>query len=66
MRMREDAQTVRFAGYEIIDYLYINGAGTIKEIENHTGLSQNQLADRMQALISQRFVEKLGVPKFLQ
>ena len=66
MRIREDKETVRFEGYEIIDYLYDNGARTIEEIINYTGLSQNQVVDKIQALISQRFVEKLVGPRFLQ
>ena len=66
MRIREDKETTRFEGYEILDYLYENGARTIEEIENHTGLSQSRVIDKIQAFISQRFVEKLIAPRFLQ
>jgi len=31
MRIREDKEAARFEGYEIIDYLYENGARTIRE-----------------------------------
>jgi len=65
MRVREDKEAVRFEGYEIIDYLYNNGAMTIEEIKNYTGLSQNQVVEKMQALISQRFVEKMVGPRSL-
>ena len=60
MRIREDTETARFEGYEILDYLYEKGAGTIEEISSHTGLSQHQIIDRIQAFISQRFVEKVA------
>jgi len=65
MRVREDKEAVRFEGYEIIDYLYNNGAMTIEKIKNYTGLSHNQVVEKMQALISQRFVEKMVGPRSL-
>ena len=66
MRLREDTETATFKGYEILEYLYNNGARTIEEIENHTGLSQSQVMERIQAFISQRFIEKLAVHRFHQ
>jgi len=62
MRMRENPATAKFEGYEILDYLYDNGAGTIEEIENHTGISREKVIERLWAFINQRYVEKLSAP----
>ena len=60
MRIRENPPTPKFEGYEILDFLYDNGAGTIEEIEDHTGISRDQVNDRLRAFINQRYVEKLS------
>jgi len=49
----------RMEGYEVLDYLYENGPGTVEEIAKYTGLSQVQAVDRLWAFIHQRLIEKL-------
>jgi DNA-binding MarR family transcriptional regulator len=51
---------VKMEGYEILDYLYEHGAATVEEIENHTGLSWGEVADKLGLFIHSGYVEKLG------
>ncbi|MFC1967119.1 MarR family transcriptional regulator [Chloroflexota bacterium] len=45
--------------YKILKYLYENGSGTVKEIEDFTGLSRQQLMDELQTVMSHGYIEKL-------
>lgn len=62
MRIRENPATVKFDGYEILDYLYDNGAVTIEEIKDYAGISREKVPERLQAFINQRYVERLSAP----
>jgi len=59
IKLKRDAEMTRMEGYEVLDYLYENGPGTVEEIAKYTGLSQVQAVDRLWAFIHQRLVEKL-------
>ncbi len=48
----------KMEGYEILDYLYEHGPGTVEEIGNYTGLSWGQVVDKLGVFISHGFVEK--------
>jgi len=62
MRIRENSATPKFEGYEILDFLYDSGAVTIEEIEDYTGMSSDQVMNRLWAFINQRYVEELSAP----
>ena len=53
------AGVAKMGGYEVLDYLYEHGAATVEEIENYTGLSWNQVVDRLSVLIHHGYVEEL-------
>jgi len=59
LRIREDTETARFEGYEILNYLYEQGAGTIEEISYHTELSTREVAENLSAFISRGLVEQV-------
>jgi len=59
IKLKRDAEMTRMEGYEVLDYLYENGPGTVEEIAKYTGLSQVQAVDRLWAFIHQRLIEKL-------
>ena len=46
-------------GYEVLDYLYDHGAGTVEEIAEHTGLSQDHVIDKLLMFMNHGFLEKL-------
>ena len=46
-------------GYEVLDYLYEHGAATVAEIGSYTGLSWNQVIEKLSTFIHHGFVEKL-------
>ena len=52
----------RMEGYEILDYLYEHGPGSVEEIRNHTGLSWEQVSDKLGVFIHHGFVEKSTKP----
>ena len=50
----------KMEGYEVLDYLYEHGSGTVEEIENYAGLSRGQVMDKLSTFIHHGFVEKLA------
>ncbi len=46
--------------YEVLDYLYEHGAATVEEIENYTGLSYDQVVNKLESFIYWGYVEKLA------
>jgi DNA-binding MarR family transcriptional regulator len=52
------AEMAKTEGYEVLDYLYEHGAGTVEEIANHTGLSQGHVMDKLLVFINHGFVEE--------
>jgi len=54
-----DIGRTKMEGYEVLDYLYENGSGTVEEITNQNDLPQSQVMNRLMAFINQGFVEKL-------
>ena len=52
----------KIAGYEILDYLYEHGAATVEDIENYTGLSWDQVVDKLGVFIHCGYVEELAEP----
>jgi DNA-binding MarR family transcriptional regulator len=48
----------KMEGYEILDFLYEHGPGSVEEIRNHTGLPWNQVVDKIGVFIHHGFVEK--------
>ena len=50
----------KIEGYEVLDYLYENGAATVEEIESYTGLPRSQVLDKLLTFIHHGFVEKLA------
>ena len=60
IKLRGDTGMARMEGYEILDYLYEKGSGTVEEIAENTGLAQVQVINRISWFIHNRFVEKLA------
>ena len=54
------ADMAKIEGYEVLDYLFEHGAGTIEEISNYTGLSQGHVMDKLLVFINHGFVEELA------
>ena len=59
-RVKSSAEPVKMEGYEILDYLYESGPGTIEEIMSHAGLSRLQVVDKLLAFMQQGYVEKVA------
>ena len=55
-RMRISGEA-RFAGYEILEYLYEHGSSTTDELVEYTGLSRNKLVELMMTFIHHGFIE---------
>ena len=53
------AEMARMEGYEVLDYLYEHGAGTVEEISNYIGLSQGHVMEKLSVFINHDFVEEL-------
>ena len=53
------AEVAKMEGYEVLDYLYEHGTGTVEEISNYTGLSQGHVMDKLLVFINHGFVEEL-------
>ena len=53
-------EEAKIEGYEVLDYLYEHGAATVEEIENYTGLSWNQVTEKILAFVYRGYVEKLA------
>lgn len=62
IKIQGNAVMAKIYGYEVLNYLYEHGAGTVEEIANHTGRSQGHVMDRLLAFINQGYVEKLAEP----
>ena len=50
-RVSVSAEMARMEGYEVLDYLYEHGAGTVEEIGNYTGLTQVQVINKLSVFI---------------
>ena len=46
--------------YEILHHLYERGTATVEEIENYTGLSWNEVENRLSALMYHGYIEGLA------
>ena len=44
-------------GYEVLDYLFKHERATVEEIEKSTGLSWNQVVDRLNEFVNRGYVE---------
>jgi len=61
LRIRVNSDTAsKIVDYEILDYLYEHGAATVEEIENYTGLSWDQVTNKLSTLIYHGYVEELA------
>ncbi|MBA7598675.1 hypothetical protein ES703_05694 [subsurface metagenome] len=60
IKLKGNTEMARMEGYEVLDYLYENGPGTVEEIAQYAGLSRVQAMDRLWAFIHQRLVQKLA------
>ena len=60
MRLDLDRTPSQMEGYEILNYLYENGARTVDEIGNHAGLSWNQVSDKLSAFVYRGYVKGLA------
>jgi DNA-binding MarR family transcriptional regulator len=54
------ADMAKIEGYEVLDYLFEHGAGTVEEISSDTGLSQGHVMDKLSVFINHGFVEELA------
>ena len=59
MRVDLDKPASQIEGYEILNYLYENGSGTVEEITNYTGLSWDKVMNKLSTLMYHRYVEGL-------
>ena len=59
MRIDSDIEVSRIEDYKIANYLYEHGAATVEEIENYTGLSLDQVSNKLSTLIYHGYVEAL-------
>ena len=50
----------KMEGYEILDYLYEHGAATVAEIESYTGLSHEQLMDKISTFVHHGYIEGIS------
>ncbi len=50
----------KMEGYEVLDYLYEYGAATVEEIENYTGLSWDEVVDKLRVFIHIGYIEELA------
>jgi DNA-binding MarR family transcriptional regulator len=50
--------SVKTEDYEILLYLYKHGAATVQEIEDHSGLSRNEVVNRLSDLIYWGYIEE--------
>ena len=66
IKMSIRAGTAKMEGYEVLDYLYEHGRGTVQEIENDTRLSYNQVVEKIRVFIYEGFIEKLVGPMRLE
>jgi hypothetical protein len=57
MRLDSDTPASRIEGYEILDCLYENGAGTVEEITNYTGLPRDQVWNKLTSLVTHGYIE---------
>lgn len=64
-RRKMDAGTGadKFLGYEVLDCLFENGSATVKEIEENTGLSWEQVNNRLTDFISRGYIEEQVKPR---
>ena len=46
--------------YEVLHHLYESGAATVEEIENYTGMSWNELENRLSGLMYHGYIEGLA------
>jgi hypothetical protein len=60
IRMSAEEQTME--GFEILDCLYENGASTIEEMEEYTGLPYDQVVHKLESFMPWGYIEKLGEP----
>jgi len=56
--MKADVAKPKIAGYEILEYLYENGPGTIDEIVKCTGLAYNKMTNKLSVFIHHGYIEK--------
>jgi len=57
MKVDLDRPPSKIEGYDILNYLYENGAGTVNEIGNYAGLSWNQVSDKLSAFLCRGYVK---------
>ena len=58
-KISADMGVTGMGGYEVLDYLYEQGRGTIEEIRKHTGLSYSQVNDKLDLFLHHGFIERL-------
>ena len=46
--------------YDILHYLYERGAASVEELENYTGLSWNEVANKLSSLMNRDYFEELA------
>jgi transcription initiation factor IIE alpha subunit len=54
------AEMAKIEGYEVLDYLYEHGTGTIEEMASYTGLSQGHVMDKLLVFMNHDWVEALA------
>jgi DNA-binding MarR family transcriptional regulator len=60
-RMRTSSDSAaKIENYEILNYLYEHGAATVEDIENRTGLSLDQVMNKLSTLIYHGYIEELA------
>ena len=52
----------KMEGFEVLDYIYEHGAATVAEIGKHTGLSYDQVVNKLEAFMVWGYVEELAEP----
>ena len=59
-KVRMNLEMAEMEGYGVLDYLYEHGAATVEEIGNYTGLSWEQVMNKLVAFIYWGYVEELA------
>ncbi len=63
IKIDTNSDEAKMEGYEILDYLFEIGAGTVEEIEKYTGMSWSQVNEKLWAFMAWGYVEKTAEPE---
>ena len=52
-------ESAKSEDYDILHYLYEHGAASVEELEKYTGLSWNEVTNRLSTLMYHDYIEEL-------